>query len=820
MNTGLSKIVLMVGLLLSQVGIAQELVNLNGLVKNLENEPIEDIFVYLNGNDSLAITDKNGRFTFKVQNNKEHVLSFQSIRTNKLRKTIFVQGDTMLEINLKEKVQSLDEVIVESESDAFGIRQLRSIEDGGLYEGKKSEVINVEKLITNKAANNARQAFSKIPSLNIWESDFAGLQLDIGGRGLSPKRTTNFNTRQNGYDISADALGYPESYYTPPLQAVQQIEIIRGAGALQYGSQFGGLVNFKMKRGDTDKPINFETHNTYGAFGFFNTFNAFHGQYKKLNHYSYVYYKRGDGWRPNSAFDQYGASTSLDYKPSERLKLGVDFTHMHYLSQQAGGLTDEQFAEDPQQSTRSRNWFRVNWTLPAVTLEYQASSNIKIYNRTFGLLARRSSLGMLTTPNEGDPDDPSESFENRDLIDGKFRNIGNETRIVFTYDTKNDLKNSLLIGTRLYRGFTKFSQSLGTNGSNADFVKADTAIVDRRKSDFDFPSFNTSVFAEKIVRLTSSFSLIPGLRYEFIDTRSDGVLTTPVRINSFGDIVEQDSTVANQNRRSIFLYGLGLSKKLQDRYEIYANVTANYRAINFTDVQIQTNTQLVDTLISDENGYSFDLGIRKLDFDPFFIEAGVFFLQYNDRIGEVLDDGLRVRTNIGSGRIFGVELFFELNVLRALNKISDHTFSLFVNGSLNRGVYTQINDRSASVVRSGKRLEDIPEYNIKTGIAYRYKKFSATLLSTFVGEQFSDARNTRVQITSLAETTGVVGEIPAYFVFDFSARYQISQTFRLSASINNLLDEAYFTRRATAYPGPGIIPALGRIWNLTLSTRL
>ena len=809
-----------VSLMLAHVGWAQQTAMLSGQVINLRGEPLEDIFVYLKGTSRLAITDEEGRFKFEVRSGQTHTLTFQSIKISRYEQTAYIEKDTFWEIKLKEEVQSLDEVVVESASDAFGMRQLRSTEDGGLYEGKKSEVINVEKLIVNKAANNARQAFSKIPSLNIWESDFAGLQLDIGGRGLSPKRMSNFNTRQNGYDISADALGYPESYYTPPLQAVRQIEVIRGAGALQYGSQFGGLVNFKMKRGNPNKPVNVESQNTYGAFGFFNTFNAFHGQTKKLNHYSYVYYKRGDGWRPNSDFEQYGAFSSLDYQASDKLKIGFDITYMYYLSQQAGGLTDEKFAQHPQQSTRARNWFRVSWTLPALTLEYQLSDKVKIYNRTFGLIARRSSLGMLTTPDNPDIENSSGAFKNRDLIDGKFRNVGNETRIVFTYDTKTDLKNSLLLGTRVFRGFTNFSQHLGTKGFGADFTEADTAIVNRRKSDFDFPSFNAAVFVEKIIRLTSSFSLIPGIRYEYIDTQSEGVLTTPVRVTSFGEVVEQDSTVENSKQRNIFLYGLGISKKLKDKYELYANATANYRAINFTDIQIQTNTQLVDTLIQDESGYSFDLGVRRMDFDPFFLEVGIFYLLYNDRIGEVLDDGLRVRTNIGSGRIFGVELFFEVDVLRVLRRTSEHTVSLFVNGSVNRGVYTKINERSASVVRSGRRLEDIPTYNVKTGVAYGYKRFSTTVLATFVGEQFSDARNTRVQISPLAETTGVFGEIPAYFVMDFSAKYQFNEMFKLTGSINNVLDKSYFTRRATAYPGPGIIPALGRTWNLTLSIKL
>jgi Fe(3+) dicitrate transport protein len=51
------------------------------------------------------------------------------------------------------------------------------------------------------------------------------LQLSIGGRGLDPNRTSNFNTRQNGYDISADVLGYPESYYATPTEALEEIQL-------------------------------------------------------------------------------------------------------------------------------------------------------------------------------------------------------------------------------------------------------------------------------------------------------------------------------------------------------------------------------------------------------------------------------------------------------------------------------------------------------------------------------------------------------------------------------------------------------------------
>ncbi|RYZ51342.1 MAG: TonB-dependent receptor, partial [Sphingobacteriales bacterium] len=129
----------------------------------------------------------------------------------------------------------LKEVKVVDKSNAdFG--SMSQVDGMRVTAGKKSEVILLDGLTVNKATNNTRQVYGKVAGLNIFENDGSGLQLSIGGRGLDPNRTSNFNVRQNGYDISADALGYPESYYTPPAEALKKIEIIKGAASLQFGT--------------------------------------------------------------------------------------------------------------------------------------------------------------------------------------------------------------------------------------------------------------------------------------------------------------------------------------------------------------------------------------------------------------------------------------------------------------------------------------------------------------------------------------------------------------------------------------------------------
>ena len=193
---------------------------------------------------------------------------------------------------------------------------------------------------------------------------------NIGGRGLNPSRSANFNTRQNNYDISADVLGYPESYYSPPAEALKQIQIVRGAASLQYGTQFGGLVNFIFKKPVADKKIEFLTRNTIGSNSLFTNFSSLSGSINKASYYTFLNYKKGDGFRPNSKFESLNLFAFLNYNLTEKTKLQIEVTYLNYLAQQAGGLTDEMFIDNPVQSNRTRNWFKVNWfTFNKITLQ-------------------------------------------------------------------------------------------------------------------------------------------------------------------------------------------------------------------------------------------------------------------------------------------------------------------------------------------------------------------------------------------------------------------------------------------------------------------
>ncbi|MBV6646035.1 MAG: TonB-dependent receptor [Cyclobacteriaceae bacterium] len=787
--------------------------SLTGTVKSEEGKPLSGALVFIEETSLNTTTNHQGVFRLDgLPMGMTKVVIVAEGFTTTLKDVMVKEGSVQLDFEMKPLIQNLLEVeVTDTKIQDLSESWLLSVSGSGIYEAKKSELIQLDELIGNKAANVSRQVYSKVPGLNIWENDGAGVQLGIGGRGLNPNRTSNFNVRQNGYDISADALGYPESYYTPPVQALDRIEIVRGAAGLQYGTQFGGMLNFKFKEGSKEEKADVDLVQTVGSFGLFNTFNSVGGTIGKMQYYGFVQYKRSNGWRPNSGIEQKTAYASLRYHFNPFLSLKVEHTHMDYLAQQPGGLTDVEFLQNPRQSNRERNWFDVDWDLSAVELDYRLSPSWKINNKTFILSAHRYALGNLDRIDR--PDDPE---SNRNLIMGQYQNWGNEFRAIHNYSLFGN-GAVLLIGNRYYHGQTDQSQGEAVSGFDADFDYIDEG--DPNQSDFNFPSRNISFFVENIFNLTPRLSVTPGLRYEHIRTDADGhyfVRTTDLA----GNILTEQQVPENRRKnRSFVIAGLGVSFKPNEILEVYSNFSQNFRAINFNDIRVNNSSLVVDENINDERGFNFDLGIRGNRIKNFRYDVSMFWLSYKDRIstipGQVIDPrfpGLdvpmtvRFRTNVGNARIVGLEAYGELDVWRWINPTDrKSSMNIFANVAVISSEYTS----SKRETLVGKEVELVPTLNLKTGLSYKYKSFGASLLYSYVSEQFSDAQN------SPTSPTAIFGTIPSYYVADASFSYKLNN-WTIETGINNLTDNKYFTRRADGYPGPGIIPSDGRSFYLTV----
>lgn len=798
----------------------------SGDIKNKDGQALEGVEIYHFQSGRQFYTDQQGQFAIDNINTDTNRFVFFNYQYETLDTAFYFNGNRQLSILLNPLSDKLSEVTIEDKrKENFRLKRLREVEGTAIYAGKKTEVVLIENTVGNLGANNARQIYAQVSGLNIYENDDAGLQLNIGGRGLDPNRTSNFNVRQNGYDISADVLGYPESYYTPPAEALEEIQIVRGAASLQYGTQFGGLLNFKIKEPVKDKAFELITRNTLGSYGLLTNFTSASGKLGKFSYYTYFNYKEGDGWRPNSAYHSRNFYAHLKYDFTTQTNLGLEYTLLNYLAKQPGGLTDSQFNTNPEFSNRNRNWFQVKWQLFNLRFNHNLSPKTTISLNAFALNAERNAVGFRGNPSslninpilEIDEVDLSGNYLNpRDLIKGTFVNGGLEARLLHRYKLI-DKRSVFLVGGKYYHSRNTNQQGPGTTTVNPDFNFAYTQFPSyANQSDFVFPNLNLAVFAENIFRISDKFSITPGLRFEYIKTASEGQYQV-VNFDNAGNPIFRDTLGDNRNfERAFVLFGLGASYKPSKVVELYANFSQNYRSVTFNDIRTVNPTFIIDPDISDESGFTADAGLRGEIKTYLNYDVSAFGLLYDNRIGTILNNrAQRVRKNIGTAFIYGVETMVELDWINLMGRTkSSFHLSNFVNMALTTSSYLSSEENNVT----GKEVEFIPLVNLKTNLRVGYKNLLVNFQLTYISEQFTDVENSGVA-TSGDLREGIIGPIPSYYIADLSMSYKYKFA-KLETGINNLIDERYFTRRATGYPGPGIIPSAPRTFYVTLELQL
>jgi len=703
--------------------------------------------------------------------------------------------------------------------------RLQDVNNTYIFAGKKNEVIRLSNIQANLTTNNARQVFSRVPGMSVWENDGSGTQISIATRGLSPNRSWEFNTRQNGYDISSDVFGYPEAYYNPPLEAVEKVEVVRGAASLQFGAQFGGLLNYVLKREQNNTPFSFETQTAVGSYGMLSSYNAIGGNTKKWSYYLYNHSRKGNGWRDNGAYEVRNTHAFLQYKFNKKANISAEYTNMDYLLQQSGGLTDAQFATNHRQSLRARNWMSTPWQLANINAEYRPNDKLLFNLKVFGLLGDRNSVGFTARPTVADSINASTNAYNPRQVDtDNYRNIGTEFRGIYNYKLLSQNSN-LSFGARTYQANTTRSQrGVGSTGSDYDLSIA----TDKFPTEYNFQTKNIALFAENLFNITKKFSFTAGLRYEHLVSSIEG----RANISNGNEI----SVTPQSATRNIILAGVGAQYKLGNT-NFYANFSQAYRPVLFGDLVPPATTDVIDPDLKDANGFNADLGYRGTAFNHINFDVSAFYLNYNNRIGTIrrfLNDDpnlgtYQYRTNLGQSVNMGVEAYVEFSIFKPILELANSSakignLSAFASLAFINAEYVDFKTTTASGTApnititetnlQGKKVENAPSQIHNFGLSYQYKGFSATAQMRMNSKVFTDATN-----TVAASVDGVTGEIAAYSVYDLSLQYNFLEKFNLKAGINNLTDAKYATRRAGGYPGPGLIPGEGRTFYLSFGAK-
>ncbi|WP_298350865.1 TonB-dependent receptor domain-containing protein [Runella sp.] len=700
--------------------------------------------------------------------------------------------------------QHLNEVEVIGTRERIQIERLPDVHGTYLTAGKKNEVIQLSGVNANIAERTPRQIFAKIPGIFVYDMDGSGNQINVSTRGLDPHRSWEFNLRYNGVIGNTDMYGYPASHYNPPAESFERVEIVRGTGSLQYGAQFGGMINYVSKQADTTKRFSFESINSAGSYGLLSSYNAIGGRVGKMTYYAYYHRRNSSGYRQNSRSESESQFVRLQYDFTSKLSLKAEVGHTDYVYQIPVPLTDSMFYANPRMSTRSRNYYEPDIYLPSLTLNWEITPRTQLKWTNSMVLGFRNSVMIDAFATVKDAmETATGQYKNRQVDIDKFNSFTSELRLLHYYQL-GAMSNVLVGGIQVMNNDLNRRQlGKGTVGSDYDLT---LLVPNDWGRDIHFKTKNVALFVENLLYITPKLSVSPGFRLESGKTDFSGSIR-----------YLKPEVVPNSIPHRFPLFGMSVQYQIDKENRLYGGFSQAYRPVILKDIIPASVLERADKNLKDAYGYNAEIGLSgrkgRLHYD-----LSAFLLQYNNRLGSLIlnnPDGTSYifRTNIGDSRTKGLEMYVEYEFIRS-NKTRLSAFTStaymdarYVNGKVSNGKENQSIE--------GNKVESVPEWTSRNGIEFNHRWVSATLLASYVSASFADAFN-----TVLPTANGAKGIVPSYTLVDLNTTFHLTNRYTIRFGINNMLNKSYFTKRPTFYPGPGIWPSDGRSVVMTVGVKL
>jgi len=693
--------------------------------------------------------------------------------------TAAAQGDT-------NAPAQLPAIVVTAEAEASETVQapfLPPVLGTQVYSGKKTSVLDLDELpkISN---NNYRQALAKTPGLLL--SEETSPLVSLGYRGLDPHRAQFTQVLKDGIPIHADQFGYPEAYYTPPLDTVDRVEFIRGGGSLMYGPQPGGALNYVTHRPRLDREFSLRSQHLFGSDSLYSTFNSVDGTVGRLGYYAYFNHRQGDNFRTaNSDFDLFAGSVKLVLDATSDSRWVFTYDGYQEEHGEPGGLTFAtggnavNYAADRDAVTRPFDRFELDRHYASLAWERDFSENSALtvtgWGGYYSRFSKRQTGGGFGTRPTG---------AGNNLETQEFYTQGLEARLRHDWSWGGNV-NTLATGVQFYH---TDSPRLDENGATPT---ADSGTVAR---DTDRSVFYAPVFVENRF-VWGDFSLTPGLRLENVwQGVEENVNTAKTGAGTpLGDVSEHDF---------VPLFGVGLEYQLPREVTAYGNFSQAYRPKIFTEAVPTAGGAVANADLDPGQSWQTDLGLRGRPAPWLFWDAGLFWMNFDDQIGNVGNTVQNVGRTVHRGAEFAVDVEL-LGLLDAVggreSAVRDHQFSLYANAML---LDAEIRE-SATAALVGNTPQYAPDYLVRAGAIYRWQeRLKVAFLGTFVDDHSANNNN------------AANFQVPAYTVWDLTLECKVYRDqVSVLAGINNLFDEDYYAR----IRADGIDPAYGRNYYAGLS---
>lgn len=648
----------------------------------------------------------------------------------------------------------------------------------------------------------ANELLRKVPGLNITDEEGAGLRINVGIRGMDPDRSRNVLMLEDGIPLALNPYGEPEMYFTPSIDKITSVEVLKGSGQILFGPQTtGGVINLITAQPPEKRSTLFRFK--AGSGGLTSTY-ASHGNTVGNTGYIVNYlHKRADNIGP-TRFSLHDLSAKFRIELDKRSFIGVKLGFYDEGSNSTYiGLTQTMYDKGGQDFVRMAPSDRLlvrRYSLSA-THQFNINSALQLHTTLFGHHISRDwrRQDFTTSPTAsgrtgvvwGDPSVPGGAIhmlKTNGQRNRSFDVAGLESQIRWRTSI-----HQLQAGARL---LSEQADEQFVIGSKPDATGGDLRDVELRKG------LATSLYALDRVTLTDRLDIHFGVRFEYFDYARN-ILRGRFNVN--GQTIVADTNVTASGHVAALIPGFGFNFRPVGDIVLFGGIHRGFAPPRTKDAITSTGMPLD---IRQEDSWNSELGMRH-DLNGYLISELTFFrMDFKNQIIPVSQSSGNANAtglaNGGSTRHLGMEGAISFDIGRMLQK--NYALTLASNVTIVDSRFAS--DRyipaagAAKNVR-GNKLPYAPGLMFNNSISFEAKSGTGFRWSgNYVGEQFADELN-----SVRPSPDGRTGLLPSRYVMDltlFSAWTKKSVFF--TCTVKNLLDERYIASRRPQ----GIRVGLGR----------
>ena len=638
---------------------------------------------------------------------------------------------------------------------------------------------------------SANDVVRKIPGLNVVDEEGAGLRINIGIRGLDPDRSRNVLMLEDGIPVALNPYGEPEMYFTPVIDKVKTVEVLKGSGQILFGPQtIGGVVNFITQNPPPKATTSVKIRG--GEGGFFSGYTSFGNTGFLI---SYLH-KRADKLGPTAfEINDFSAKLhlNLNNKSSVGFKMGVydEVSNSTYI-----GITQTMFDKGGQDYVRLApdDLLPIRRYNASISHVYHFNHQMKLQTNAFAYTTSRDwrRQDFSTNPNAanktgvvwGDASVPGSALymlNSNGLRNRHFEVWGIEPQLKIEANT-GKISHELKIGTRLL-----------WEKANEEFVvgKKANATAGEMRDDEIRSGAAISAYVQDQVNISSRLSVHAGVRMENFDYKRQ---INRGRFNINGTTVVADTNVVANGNVFTLIPGIGFNFKASEAINLFGGIHKGFAPPRTKDAITSSGVSLN---IEEESSWNAELGLRSAFSTFLSAELTGFYMQFSNQVipisqssGQANATGL---ANGGATRHTGMEAALEADLAKAFGK----AYAITIGGNVTYVVSEYSEDRfiskSGNVVNvKGNKLPYAPSLIVNSSVGFESKKgFGIKLFGNYTGAQFADELN-----TVIANATGLIGEIGSRFVADATIYYPFRKnSITASISAKNIGNERFIASR-------------------------